>query len=219
MSDELAQDLSPLKVYKDGRVERLLGTARVPASIHPETGVQSKDVVISTSPPISARLYIPKSSASSESSQKLPVLVYFHGDGFCIESSFSPTYHNYLNSFVSEANVVAVSVDYRTHSAVTRYCPFWAHRPSRFCFRQLRSSFPVGHPSWDCSRIIMLNLGVPNPSEAAEPPKGLVLDWRWTCTYTIHNPSPFGRCGILQSTLLRSPTPSSAHSHHTTEWL
>ncbi|KAL6199345.1 hypothetical protein ACLB2K_029129 [Fragaria x ananassa] len=66
----------------------------------------------------------------------------------------------------------------RTHSAVTRYCPLWAHRPSHFCFRQLRSSFPVGHPSWDCSHIIMLNLEVPIPSEAAEPPKGLVLDWR-----------------------------------------
>ncbi|KAL6207224.1 hypothetical protein ACLB2K_024468 [Fragaria x ananassa] len=65
-----------------------------------------------------------------------------------------------------------------THSAVTRYCPLWAHRASRFCFRQLRSSFPVGHPSWDCSSINMLNLGVPIPSEAAELPKNLVLDWR-----------------------------------------
>ncbi|KAL6228414.1 hypothetical protein ACLB2K_002364 [Fragaria x ananassa] len=64
---------------------------------------------------------------------------------------------------------------------------------------QLRSSFPVGHPSWDCSSINMLNLGVPIPSEAAEPPKGLVLDWRWACTYTAHNPSPFGRCGLLQN--------------------
>ncbi|KAL6202390.1 hypothetical protein ACLB2K_026098 [Fragaria x ananassa] len=67
----------------------------------------------------------------------------------------------------------------RTHSAVTRYYPLWARRPSRFCFRQLRSSFPVDHPSWDCSRIIMLNLGVLIPSEAAEPPKGLMLDWSW----------------------------------------
>ncbi|KAL6199039.1 hypothetical protein ACLB2K_028826 [Fragaria x ananassa] len=82
-----------------------------------------------------------------------------------------------------------------------------------------KSSFPVGHPSWDCSSINMLNLGVPIPSEAAEPPKGLALDWRWACTYTAHNPSPFGRCGILQSTPLRSLTPSSAHSHHTAEWL
>ncbi|KAL6133013.1 hypothetical protein ACLB2K_065250 [Fragaria x ananassa] len=87
----------------------------------------------------------------------------------------------------------------RAHSAVTRYCPLWAHRPSRFCFRHLRSSFPVCHPSWDCPRINMLNLGVPIPSEAAEPPKGLVLDWRWACTYTAHNPSPLADVGYYIS--------------------
>ncbi|XP_050364143.1 probable carboxylesterase 12 [Argentina anserina] len=129
MSDELALDFSPfIKVYKDGRVERLLGTATVPASIDPQTGVQSKDVIISTAPLISVRLYIPKST-STESTLKLPVLVYFHGGGFCIESAFSPTYHNYLNSFVSEANVIAVSVDYRLapeHPVPAAYEDSWA---------------------------------------------------------------------------------------------
>ncbi|KAL6220794.1 hypothetical protein ACLB2K_008548 [Fragaria x ananassa] len=81
----------------------------------------------------------------------------------------------------------------KTLFAVTRYCPLWARRTSRF--RQLRSNFPVGHPSWDCSSINMLNLGVPIPSEAAEPPKGLALDWRWACTYTAHNPSPLADVG------------------------
>ncbi|XP_062024774.1 probable carboxylesterase 12 [Rosa rugosa] len=132
MSDEIAHDFSPLiKVYKDGRVHRLLGTATVPASIDPQTGVQSKDVVISTAPPISTRLYIPKSTLteSAESTRKLPVLVYFHGGGFCIESAFSPTYHNYLNSLVSEANVVAVSVNYRMapeHPLQAAYEDSWA---------------------------------------------------------------------------------------------
>ncbi|GAY33357.1 hypothetical protein CUMW_284110, partial [Citrus unshiu] len=32
---------------------------------------------------------------------------------FFIETAFSPTYHNYLNDLVSEANIIAVSVDYR----------------------------------------------------------------------------------------------------------
>ncbi|KAL6194842.1 hypothetical protein ACLB2K_035917 [Fragaria x ananassa] len=45
-------------------------------------------------------------------------------------------------------------------------------------FSPLRSSFLVGHPSWDCSSINMLNLGVPILSEAVKPPKGLILDWR-----------------------------------------
>ncbi|XP_008236533.1 PREDICTED: probable carboxylesterase 12 [Prunus mume] len=115
-NEELAYDFSPgIKVYKDGRVERLQGTDIVPPSTDPKTGVQSKDVVISQEPAISARLYIPKSTTTSSPQTKLPLLIYFHGGGFCIESSSSPTYHNYLNALVSdsEANVVAVSVDYR----------------------------------------------------------------------------------------------------------
>ncbi|KAL6185709.1 hypothetical protein ACLB2K_041836 [Fragaria x ananassa] len=103
----------------------------------------------------------------------------------------------FKQSMISEENdMVAKPLSHpRTLSAVTRYCPLWAHRLSRFCFRQLRSSFPVGHPSWDCSSINLLNLGVPIPSEAAEPPKGLALDWRWAYTYTTHNPSPLADVG------------------------
>ncbi|KAM5549224.1 hypothetical protein ABKV19_000586 [Rosa sericea] len=129
MSDELAHDFFPIiKVYKDGRVDRLWGTSTLPASIDPQTGVQSKDVVISTAPPVSVRLYIPKST-TTESTRKLPLLVYFHGGGFCNGSAFSPTYHNYLNSLVSEANVVAVSVDYRLvpeHPLPAAYEDSWA---------------------------------------------------------------------------------------------
>ncbi|KAK4437863.1 2-hydroxyisoflavanone dehydratase [Sesamum alatum] len=112
-SSAILYDVYPyIRVYKDGRVERLLGTEVVPASVDPTTGVRSKDVVI-TAPEllhISARLYLPKNSTSTH---KLPLLVYFHGGAFFTESAFSPTYHNHLNSIVSKANVVAVSVNYR----------------------------------------------------------------------------------------------------------
>lgn len=40
-------------------------------------------------------------------------MVYFHGGGFCVHTAFSSTYNNYLNNLVSEANIIAVSVDYR----------------------------------------------------------------------------------------------------------
>ncbi|KAL6134838.1 hypothetical protein ACLB2K_067066 [Fragaria x ananassa] len=81
----------------------------------------------------------------------------------------------------------------RTHFAVTRYCP-------------LRSSFPVGHTSWDCSSINMLNLGVPIPSEAAEPPKGLVLDWR--SSFPVGHPS--WDCYSINMLNLEVPIPSEA---------
>ncbi|OUZ99827.1 Alpha/beta hydrolase fold-3 [Macleaya cordata] len=111
-NNEVVYDFPPfLKVYKDGRVERLLGTEVVPPSLEdPKTGVSSKDVVIVPETGVSARLYLPK---ITHPDQKFPLLVYFHGGGFCIETAFSPTYHNYLNLLVAEANVVVVSVDYR----------------------------------------------------------------------------------------------------------
>ncbi|ONH91532.1 hypothetical protein PRUPE_8G121700 [Prunus persica] len=128
-NEDLAHDFSPMiKVYKDGRVERLMGTERVPPSTHPENGVQSKDVVISQEPAISARIFIPKTSTHSPQT-KLPLLIYFHGGGFCIESSSSPAYHSYVNTLVSEANVVAVSVDFRLapeHPLPAAYNDSWA---------------------------------------------------------------------------------------------
>lgn len=109
MASEISQDFSPfLRIYKDGRIERLLGTATVPASLDDNTGVASKDVAFSSDPAVSARLYLPAGHPN-----KLPILVYFHGGGFCIETASSPTYHNYLNAVASEANVVVVSIDYR----------------------------------------------------------------------------------------------------------
>ncbi|OMO63194.1 Alpha/beta hydrolase-3 [Corchorus olitorius] len=112
-TSEIAMDFPPfLRIYKDGRIERILGTEIVPPGLDPKTNVDSKDVVFSQETGQYVRLYIPK-NATSASAQKLPLLVYFHGGGFCIETASSPTYHNYLNLLVSEANIVAVSVDYR----------------------------------------------------------------------------------------------------------
>ncbi|XP_021286480.1 probable carboxylesterase 12 [Herrania umbratica] len=127
-TSEIAIDCAPLlRVYKDGRVERLLGTQTVPPGRDPKTNVESKDVVFSQETGLYVRLYIPKGIRSS--SQKLPLLVYFHGGGFCIETASSPTYHNYLNSLVSEANIVAVSVDYRRapeHPIPVAYDDSWS---------------------------------------------------------------------------------------------
>ncbi|KAL6963975.1 hypothetical protein U1Q18_034980 [Sarracenia purpurea var. burkii] len=111
ISSELVADLPPfLRLYKNGRVERLVGTDVVPPLTDPESGVQSKDVVVDQETAVSARLFLPK---TTDPNQKLPLLVYFHGGGFYIETAFSPLYHNYLNSLAAEASVVAVSVDYR----------------------------------------------------------------------------------------------------------
>ncbi|XP_057420930.1 probable carboxylesterase 12 [Lotus japonicus] len=109
--DEVSIDFSPLiKIYKDGRIERLMGCDVVPPSLDPTTNVDSKDIVISKEQDISARIFLPK---LTDHDQKLPLLVYFHGGGFVIETPFSPRYHKFLNTVASQANVVAVSVHYR----------------------------------------------------------------------------------------------------------
>ncbi|XP_044500688.1 2-hydroxyisoflavanone dehydratase-like [Mangifera indica] len=112
VAKEIASELLPfLRVYKDGSVKRLNGSTKVPPSPQdPETGVSSKDVIISEIPHLSARVYLPK---LTQPNQKLPVLVYTHGGGFCFESAFSSVETKLMNSLVSEAEIVAVSVEYR----------------------------------------------------------------------------------------------------------
>ncbi|TMX01833.1 hypothetical protein EJD97_023503 [Solanum chilense] len=113
-----------IRVYKNGRVERLFGSPIVPPSPEdPDTGVSSKDIDIS--PEIKARIYLPKLT----NDQKLPILVYYHGGAFCLESAFSFLDHRYLNLIVAESNVIAVSVEYRLapeHPLPVAYEDSWA---------------------------------------------------------------------------------------------
>ncbi|XP_028761104.1 uncharacterized protein LOC114719745 [Neltuma alba] len=114
--DIVAEIPTYIRVYRNGTVERPRQAPFVPPSLDdPQTGVSSKDIVISDEPPISARLYLPKSTTQfhHDDHQKLPILVYYHGGGFFFESAFSQLYHRYLNLFVSQVNVVVVSVEYR----------------------------------------------------------------------------------------------------------
>lgn len=100
-----------IRVYKNGHVDRLQGTEIVPPGTDPLTGVMSKDVTdIIPGTEVYVRIYIPK---LNDSSQKLPVVVYFHGGSFLLFTPSAPLYHDYLNALVAESQVVAVSVHYR----------------------------------------------------------------------------------------------------------
>ncbi|CAH9107289.1 unnamed protein product [Cuscuta epithymum] len=108
---EILHDFPPLlRVYKDGRIERLQDENVVPPDPDAETGVRCKDVQISPDPTVSARIFLPKTARPG---RKLPLLVYFHGGAFVSESAFSPTYKKPLCLISAEANAVIVSVDYR----------------------------------------------------------------------------------------------------------
>ncbi|KAL6656148.1 hypothetical protein ACP70R_006974 [Stipagrostis hirtigluma subsp. patula] len=126
-ADEVVFDApAHFRIYKSGRIDRFHRPQLVAAGVDDASGVASKDVVLDAGTGLSVRLFLPK---LQEPSAKLPVLVYFHGGGFIIESAESATYHNYLVSLAAAAGVLAVSVDYRLapeHPIPAAYDDCWA---------------------------------------------------------------------------------------------
>ncbi|PSS26096.1 Carboxylesterase 13 [Actinidia chinensis var. chinensis] len=111
ITTEIAHDFSPyFRVHKDGRIERFGKPQFIPTSDDPKSAVRSKDVVIFPETAVSVRLFLPTAAAPN---QKLPLLIYVHGGAFCVGSASSPKFHHFVASLVADANVVAVSVDYR----------------------------------------------------------------------------------------------------------
>ncbi|KAI3834919.1 hypothetical protein MKW98_016032 [Papaver atlanticum] len=115
-NNEIVYEYKPfLRVYKDGRKERIFVGKSIPPSMEdPKTGVSSKDVIVTPENGAPSRIYLPKLTQQQESlNKKFPLLLYFHEGAFCAQSPSSPIYHNYVSSLVAEANVVAVSVGFR----------------------------------------------------------------------------------------------------------
>ncbi|XP_006364937.1 probable carboxylesterase 17 [Solanum tuberosum] len=97
-----------IQVFSDGSVKRFEPEIAT-ASIEPSNGYMSKDVVIDSSKPILGRMYLPESSVH----QHFPVLVYFHGGGFCIGSTTWLGYHVFLGDLSVSSKSIILSVDYR----------------------------------------------------------------------------------------------------------
>ncbi|KAI3497899.1 hypothetical protein L1887_33516 [Cichorium endivia] len=96
-----------IKVYKDGHVERPQIVPCVTCTLPLGLGVTCKDLVIDKFTNIWARFYVPKRD------EKLPLLVYFHGGGFCVGSAAWSCYHQFLALLARKAGCVIMSVDYR----------------------------------------------------------------------------------------------------------
>ncbi|CAN6178801.1 unnamed protein product [Urochloa humidicola] len=127
-ADPVVFDFRPyVLVYKSGRVHRFHGTDTVPPGVDALTGVASRDVAVAGTK-VTARLYLPSENRRGKK-KKLPVVLYFHGGAFVIESPFSPLYHAFLNILVHKAGAVAVSVHYRLapeHPLPAAYDDAWA---------------------------------------------------------------------------------------------
>ncbi|EAZ38782.1 hypothetical protein OsJ_23185 [Oryza sativa Japonica Group] len=73
--------------------------------------VQWKDVVYDAGRGLRLRMYAPANHGGEEG--KLPVLVYFHGGGFCIASFELPNFHAGALRLAGELPAVVLSADYR----------------------------------------------------------------------------------------------------------
>ncbi|KAG6740345.1 hypothetical protein POTOM_055792 [Populus tomentosa] len=99
-----------LQVFSDGSVKRFASEAVPDSAESYSDGFKFKDVVIDSSKPITARLFVPDTHGSVS---QLPVVVYFHGGGFCICSTTWLGFHHFLGDFSVASQSIVLSVDYR----------------------------------------------------------------------------------------------------------
>ncbi|KAL8463182.1 hypothetical protein ACS0TY_033990 [Phlomoides rotata] len=96
-----------IRVHKDGHVERPQIVPCVPCSLAPDLGVTCADTIIDKYTNIWSRVYVPNAAA------KLPLLVYFHGGGFCVGAASWSCYHEFLAKLASKTHCAVASVNYR----------------------------------------------------------------------------------------------------------
>jgi acetyl esterase/lipase len=105
--------LGVVRLLSDGTVTRAADLSAIPLvsddvpSVPP---VQWKDVVYDAAHALRLRVYRPTAGAGG---RKLPVLVYFHGGGFCIGSFAVPNFHAGALRLSAELPALVLSADYR----------------------------------------------------------------------------------------------------------
>ncbi|KAJ0256242.1 carboxylesterase 6 [Hirschfeldia incana] len=97
-----------IRVYKDGHVERSQLVPCVSPSLPLELSVACSDVYIDKLTNVWARLYLP-----IDTNCKLPLLVYFHGGGFCVGSASWSCYHEFLARLTASSRCMVMSINYR----------------------------------------------------------------------------------------------------------
>eukprot|EP00249_Psilotum_nudum_P024271 c29138_g1_i2 orf=154-1197(+) len=105
-----------LSLYDDGSVERTGSlTTFIPACQRFVNGVATKDVLVDSQTQVMARIFLPEvvASDSDKTSKKLPIVLHFHGGGFCVGSAFSDPFHSFCSRMAVKSQSIWVSVEYR----------------------------------------------------------------------------------------------------------
>ncbi|KAF0897167.1 hypothetical protein E2562_034218 [Oryza meyeriana var. granulata] len=99
-----------LRLYSDGSVERLTPpgaepfTAIVQPYTEPRSGVTVHD--ITTARGVDVRLYLPEPAAAPR--RRRPVLLHFHGGGFCLSRPSWALYHNFYAQLTTKLEVAGI---------------------------------------------------------------------------------------------------------------
>lgn len=107
-----------LKIVKnpDGSITRDLTNFPCAAATpdpSPLNPVVSKDLPVNQSKSTWLRLYLPSSAVNAGvSSQKLPLVVYYHGGGFIICSVDMQSFHDFCSEMARDLNAIVVSPSY-----------------------------------------------------------------------------------------------------------
>lgn len=96
-----------IRVYKNGHIERPPIVPNVTSAVRTELNLTSKDIIIDKCTNVWARFYVPNSPL------RLPLLIYFHGGGFCVGSASWSCYHEFLSNLASKVGCMIMSVSYR----------------------------------------------------------------------------------------------------------
>ncbi|CAL4958299.1 unnamed protein product [Urochloa decumbens] len=107
-----------IKLFSDGSIVR--GdeiTITLPGPFPDAPGVQWKDAVYDAARGLNVRVYRPSPAAAAgsegDNNNKLPVLVYFHGGGYCIGAYDQPMFHSFCQRLAAAIPAVVLSVQYR----------------------------------------------------------------------------------------------------------
>ncbi|KAK8516940.1 hypothetical protein V6N13_092235 [Hibiscus sabdariffa] len=107
-----------LRVYDDGSVDRTwTGPPEVkfmaePVPPHDQfiDGVATRDVTIDPSSNLRVRIYFPEENQDPTSETKLPIILHFHGGGFCISQPDWFMYYHVYTRLVKSVRAIVVSV-------------------------------------------------------------------------------------------------------------
>lgn len=117
---KLVADVSGwLRLYDDGSVDRTwtgppeikFMAESVPSHEQFIDGVATRDVTIDVNTGLRVRIYLPEGNFEEKNNyKKLPIILHFHGGGFCISQADWFMYYNIYTKLAKSANAIIVSV-------------------------------------------------------------------------------------------------------------